>query len=426
MADALQHGSSSTGHGNHFSCSMTAVLLARVDAYGGEEAVEELLREAGSQRTSEYLLEIANWVSYDEAVALWRAGARVTHHPQFARAVGEDAARRLNGSPVATLLRSLGSPEKVYRQVATAASKYGTVSRLDVVDAGPGFAEIVAVPVEGFRRSADHCAWTFGLLSQPTVLFGFAPAIVQHDECAAFGASSCVYRVTWDADEAQASAESSEGISALHQQLEAMTERLRSMFATASDLIDAGEIGDVLARITDRAAVEVRAPRYLLAVRTSAGGDLHCHQRGFDEHEVGAYAQRILDEHPAALPESWLVVPVRSQRYDYGRLLAMYDSGRGFFPEERELLEVYARYAASALDGATALMEARQRYGQSSALLELARALARSGTSGEVARRLADAVPVVVNCDRVGVYLWTSPVASSAGGPPATATRARR
>ena len=36
----------------------------------------------------------------------------------------------------------------------------------------------------------------------------------------------------------------------------------------------------------------------------------------------------------------------------------------------------------------------------------LARALAVAGTSGEVARRLADAVPMVVDCDRVGVYLW--------------------
>ncbi|MGB8876253.1 MAG: sensor domain-containing diguanylate cyclase, partial [Solirubrobacteraceae bacterium] len=33
-------------------------------------------------------------------------------------------------------------------------------------------------------------------------------------------------------------------------------------------------------------------------------------------------------------------------------------------------------------------------------------ALAAAGTSGEVARRLANAVPLVVDCDRVGVCLW--------------------
>jgi hypothetical protein len=177
--------------GSHFSCSLTAVLLARVHAYGGEEAVADLLREAGSPRTPEYLLDIANWISFDEATALWKAGAKVTHHPQFARAVGEDAARRLNGSQVAALLRSLGSPEAVYRQLATAASKYSVVTEMKVADVGPGFAEIVASAAGGFTRNADHCALTCGLLSQPTVLFGLPPATIEHEECAAFGAAVC-------------------------------------------------------------------------------------------------------------------------------------------------------------------------------------------------------------------------------------------
>jgi diguanylate cyclase (GGDEF)-like protein len=397
---------SPTAGGNHFSCSMTAVLLARVQAFGGETAVAELLRAARSERSPGYLLDIVNWVSYDEAVALWRAGARVTRHPQFARVVGEDAARRLNGSPIAALFRSLGSPENVYRQIATSSTKYSVVTELETVDVGPGFAEIIAVAVDGFPRNADHCAWTCGLLTQPTILFGLPPASVEHEECAALGAPHCRYRVTWEENEAADASAESERNAALHEQIDAMKERLHSMFATASDLIGADELTDILARITDRAAVEIRAPRYLLAIRTIPGGEVHCHHRGFDEHEAAAHAQRLLENHPAALPESWLVVPVRSSRQDYGRLLALYDEGRRFFPQERELLEVYARYAASALDSATALMEAKQRYGQSSALLELARALAAAGTSGEVARRLADAVPGVVDCDRVGVYVW--------------------
>ena len=99
-------------------------------------------------------------------------------------------------------------------------------------------------------------------------------------------------------------------------------------------------------------------------------------------------------------------MPVASNRREYGRLLALRGPGQSFLPEERELFEVYARYAASALDGASALAEAKERGDQSSALLSLARALAAAGTSSEVARRLADAVPLVVDCDRVGVCLW--------------------
>jgi diguanylate cyclase (GGDEF)-like protein len=375
--------------GSDFSCSLTAVMLARVHAYGGAPAVAALLREAGSTRTPEYLTDIGNWISYDEAVALWAAGTRVTHHPQFPRAVGEDAARRLNGSPVAALFRSLGSPEEVYRTLATGSAKFSTVTELEAVDVGPGYAEIVARAVEGFPRNADHCAWTCGLMTQPTVLFGLAPATVEHEECAALGAAVCRYRVVWNAGTAATTTDASA-------QLEAMTERLHSMFATASDLIAADDIAAVLARIADRAAIEVRAPRYLLAVQPRRSGPVHRHHRGFDDAEAQTIAERLL---AGDTEDAWLIVPVRSNRREYGHLLAMNEGGRPFFAQERELLEVYARYAASALDNATALTEARE-------LLELARALAAAGTSREVAQRLADAVPMVVGCDRVGVYLW--------------------
>jgi diguanylate cyclase (GGDEF)-like protein len=405
MAIALERGCEVIPHGRHFSCSMSAVLLARVQAHGGQDAVDEVLALAGSPRTAEYLCDIVNWISYDEAVALWRAGAHVTHHPEFARAVGTDAARRLNGSPIAALLRSLGSPERVYGEIATAATKYSLATRLETADVGPGFAEIIATASEGFPRSADHCAWTRGLLTQPTILFGLPPAEVEHEECAALGAPHCRYRVTWVPQGSSESVESDRN-GALVGQLEAMKERLLSMFATASDLIGTDGISHVLGRITDRAAVEIRAPSYLLAIRTTPDGPILSHHRGIDDETAMVYAETMLSNHPAALPESWLVVPVRSSRRDYGRLLALYDEDRCFFAEERELLEVYARYAASALDSATGLMEAEQRYRQSSALLSLARALADAGTSHEVARRLADAVPVVVDCDRVGVCVW--------------------
>ncbi|MGH2866065.1 MAG: diguanylate cyclase domain-containing protein [Solirubrobacteraceae bacterium] len=391
--------------GRHFSCSLSAVLLARVHEFGGEAAVTEVLARAGITRPVAELTDIVNWISYDDAVALWRAGAQVTHHPRFARAVGEDAARRLNSSPVATLLRSLGSPEAVYSQIAVTASKYSTVAQLHAVRSGPGFADIVAVPAPGFSRAADHCDWTCGLLSQPAMLFGLPAATVEHERCAAFGAPACEYRVTWSAEQARSMSESPEQIRQLREQLEAMKERLHSMFQTAADLIGAGRLEDVLARIADRAAVEVRAPRHLLAIQMPFESEPRVFHRGVGEDDVSAHVAQLLSQHPATLPESCLVVPVRSNRHDYGRLLAMFEHG-SFFAEERELLEVYARYAASALDGATALHEAERRYRQSSALLGLARALAAAGTSAEVARRLADSVPAVVDCDRVGVYLW--------------------
>ncbi len=103
---------------------------------------------------------------------------------------------------------------------------------------------------------------------------------------------------------------------------------------------------------------------------------------------------------------SRLVVDVSSDRRHYGRLMAVYPTTQSFFAQERELLEVYARYAAAVLDTATARSAAERQHEQARALLELSRAVAAAGTSEEVALRLAEAVPSVVDCDRTGVFVW--------------------
>jgi diguanylate cyclase (GGDEF)-like protein len=389
--------------GKHFSCTLSAVLIGRVRQHGGPAAVARLLDEAGSQRSAGYLGDIGNWISYDEAVALWDAGARITHHPAFARAVGQDTAERFGGTPMATLLRSLGAPEKVYEEIAVAATKYSTVITGEPGPLEPGHATVVARPVPGFPRSRHHCEWTIGLLSAVPILFGQPLATVEHERCAAFGAEVCEYHVRWEnTRRVRATGE----VAQLRRQIAAMTERLTSMFHTASDLIGPAEIDDVLARIAQRAAIEVRAPRHMLAVRLTAGGPLHCHQDGFAPDEALAVAEEIIAVGDAGVPTGWLTVPVRSNRRDYGWLLAAYNGAASFFPQEAELLEVYARYAASALDSASALQQAQARHDQSSALLGLARALAVAGTSDEVAHRLADAVPSVVDCDHTAVFVW--------------------
>ena len=145
---------------------------------------------------------------------------------------------------MSTALRSLGSPENIYRAIATsAAGEFSTVTKLEVIDAGPGFADVVATAAEGFPRSSDHCAWTSGLLTCGPVLFGLDAATVEHEECQAVGATQCVYHIRWDT-QAESVEGSPEQITALEHQLDAMKERLHSVFAAASDLIAADDLDE--------------------------------------------------------------------------------------------------------------------------------------------------------------------------------------
>lgn len=409
----------SLAEGNHFSCSLSAVLLNIMGKFGGDAAVEELLRGADWSKPVEYLEQTGNWLSFKEAIALLDTAEAMTGDPLLARRVGEAAISTVTGSPVAAMLRALGRPEEAYRRIPATSAKMNLVTKIEAREVHEGYAVLGVTPLPGFPRARQHCEWTRGLLSQPPVAFGLPPAVVLHDECVVDGAAECVYRVSWQAAEPGTSEGSNWEALSLREQLKAATDRLEAMFATAADLIGSDDLDVTLARITDRAAHELRNPRCLLAVRLMPGGAPQVHARGIDFDEAERMAEGVLAE-GSPLPSSWLVAPVRSHRRDYGRLVALYESEQQFFPQERRLIEVFGGYAAAALDSATALSEAhadrqraeaereeaRRRLEESRALLALARQLATAGSSDQIAHRLADAIPAVLDCDRASVFLW--------------------
>src|SRR3954470_19815164 len=115
----------------HLCCTMTSCLVRLVRAEGGDAAVRELLGEAGWAGDVAILENNENWVTLDDAMALLAAGVRITGDPHFARRVGAESVRQHAGSPVATLLRSLGSPEAILGAITTAAAKFSTVTEMD-------------------------------------------------------------------------------------------------------------------------------------------------------------------------------------------------------------------------------------------------------------------------------------------------------
>ena len=387
------------------ACSMTNVLLRLVRDAGGEAGVEALLERAGAKHTAPYLENVENWISLDEASALLETGALETGDPRFARRVGESTLRQHAGTQVSTILRSLGSLEKVLEVIAQTTPKVSTVTEIEALEVRPGRAVIRAMAREGFTRRLSHCEWTAGMLAGTPILFGLPLATVEETECQARGDAQCSYTVCWDAGLAEAAADPQQRVTALEAQMVAMSERLQSAYATASDLVSTEDIDTVLRRIVERAANAVRAPSHILAVRTEPGADPRVYSHGIGEREATVLAKATLED-GAPASGSTLVVEVASSRSHYGQLIAHYPGTVQFFPQDREMLGLYAKHAAAVLDMATALAESAERHDQVNSLLTLSRTLAQAGTSEEIAKRLAIAIPEVVDCDRMSVWMW--------------------
>ena len=413
------------------SGAVTSVVVRYVRNRTGEPGVQRMLELARETRPVAALEDPTSWSSHDEGIALFEAARMVTGDGDIGRHIGEEMLRQHDGTEVANLLRSLGSPGELLRNVAAAAAKFTTVATTDPLEVGDAHAVVRVLTRPGFIRHPMLCEFTKGLLSQVPVLFGLVPAVVAESECQALGGRFCLYSVAWEAGqwssfvdersslytaawndesvvEARSEMQMDEGtrISHLEAQVGQLTNRLEGVYSTAADLLATDDIDGVLARITARAAHAVNAPRYLLVVQTAPGLPHQIHQHGFSEGEAGALAQELLAEHPDDRRGSRLIVDIASSHHHYGRLAAVYPEGMQFFAREQQILGVYADYAASALDVVTALDEARRSNTTAGALLDFSRALSRIGAVDEVTQHLANTVPVVVECDSATILLW--------------------
>jgi diguanylate cyclase (GGDEF)-like protein len=90
----------------------------------------------------------------------------------------------------------------------------------------------------------------------------------------------------------------------------------------------------------------------------------------------------------------------------FGRLAACFPRGSSFADSERRLLRAYARHAGAVLAHVASLEQAANDRDTARALLELARSIAGASTVVEVARRLVDTVPRVVDCDVSALWTW--------------------
>ncbi len=388
----------------HICCTMTSVLVRMVREARGEAGVDELLARAGSNRDSRFLESTENWVSLPEAVSLLEAGIGVVGDPMLPRRVGAQAVRQHAGTQVATLLRSLGSPEAVLRSITTTAAKFSTVTEMEAKETGPSHAIVTARARPGFRRAKPLCEWTQGLLSTPCELFGLPPAQVKEVECQADGGSECRYEVSWDGGLAEVAADPQQRVTALEAQVLALSDRLESAYATASDLVSADDLDSVLGRIVERAADAVRAPAYVLTVKLEEDGEDLVFSDGIPAEQASALAASATDE--AQQTSNVLCVEVASSRRTYGCLLAVYPGGESFFAQERQLLGLYAKHAAAVLDTTLALRESARRNTHVNALLSLSQAMAAAETTADIARQLTESVVDLVDCDRSSVWLW--------------------
>lgn len=312
--------------------SVVALIAAVVHRYGGDEAVDRLLAEAGDGVTADEISDISRWTPFRGAMALFDAGARLIDEPDLGRRVGEEMLRQYRGTEVHALLRSLGSPNGVIDNISQSASKFTTAHVLTSGDSSEDHGVIIA-------RSTHHhpmwCGFTAGLLSQTSSMFGMDDSEVSETTCRNRGDDRCTFVVRWDLSTGPAT-EFDRRIAILEDEVATYKARLEALQSTARELVAAADVSEVLHLAVSRAGVAVRATQYVLAIRLNPHEAPRVEHRGFDADGPSVeLVDALLADQPEDHGQSRLIVDVATHHQHFGRMAALFPPGSTFLPDER-------------------------------------------------------------------------------------------
>jgi diguanylate cyclase (GGDEF)-like protein/putative nucleotidyltransferase with HDIG domain len=176
----------------------SALLLAYVEQVGGPTAVREVLRRCGLEHAEQELRDENTWFSWETKIELFETTAAVLEKPDFLREMGGVVLDINVAGGLKVALRTLGSPQFVIRNIVRANARFvrSHVLELQTLEDGHAVLRFTAIGDRPRYHRLD-CVYTAGLLAVIPSLFGLPAATVEHHECAARGASACVFDLRW-------------------------------------------------------------------------------------------------------------------------------------------------------------------------------------------------------------------------------------
>jgi diguanylate cyclase (GGDEF)-like protein len=386
--------------GQHVSGFYTLILLSVLRSKLPAQAVQDVLIRAGETRSLVELDVVSSWSSYGQFRRLLEEAVRTL-----------GAARQNLTSALATIthadddmaqiIQGLGSPREVFISGA-GTNPLLPIRRYEMTEVGEREWTIREWFLEGFEPYDEFCGFVAGQYSQIPMFFGLPAAEVVEQECQCRGDAACLFRIRWgQVDDAVMRADYFEVHSKV---LEARLEQLQAM---VTDLASNERYEDVLQGIVASSVRAVGAAGVVLALKPRIGSSRKVYSEGLSETDGASIAEDLLE---GTGREGVIAVQVESVRRHYG-VLAVDERGGVFTTQTQGTLETYARLAAATLDAADAMEDARHQANTAGALLDLSTSLAEILSTEDMAARVARAVPQVIDCDRVALFLddgdWT-------------------
>jgi diguanylate cyclase (GGDEF)-like protein len=335
---------------------------------------------------------VASWTSFDQFKRLLQEASRLLDSLVKSTGVDGDVS---SATVVSEIMQAFDSPGAVLRAGAST-NPLLPMRRYEITEIGQTEWTFREWFIDGFDPYPEFCAFFAGLYAGIPTYFGFPAAEVVEEECQCRGDSACLFRLRWEEDDAGMSRGQNHDVHT--KLLEARLDQLKHMI---TDLASNERYEDVLQGIVRSALRAVLAGGAILVLEARTVSPRKVYSEGLTETEADSLAEDLLG---GAGRQGVIAVEVISAHRRYG-VLAIDERGGIFSSQAQSTLQTYAELAAAALDAAHAMEDARHQANTARVLLELSTSLAEVVGTEEMAAKVASAVPDIIDCDRVAVFL---------------------
>jgi diguanylate cyclase (GGDEF)-like protein len=379
---------------HHISGVYTKLLMQFVGQTLASDDIDELLRRAGETRSIEELEDPGSWSSYHQFRRLLEE--RSTLDPTSLYDQSELLCEWLRTWELSQVALTLDSPGALLA-AGSELNPLVPIRRYEKTEVASNEWTIREWFEDGYAPYPEFCDFAAVQYAVIPVVFNLPPGEVIEEQCQCRGDAACTFRLRWKNRDADGLAEQ------YRIRAELSEVRLEQLQGMITELASNERYEDVLQGFVESALrTAVGSDGALLALRPQAGSPRTVYSVGLTDAEAGSMADDLLAGD--ADPDKVISVDVVSARHQYG-VLAVNEGGGVFSSLSKSTLKTYAGLAAAALDTADALDEARHQANTAQVLLNLATSLTDILSAQEMAAKVAQAVPDVIDCDRAAVFL---------------------
>ncbi len=379
----------------HISGVYTKLLMEFLVGTMPPDRIDTLLAQAAESRSLAELADAGSWSSYDQFRRLLEERSRLD--PTSLYDQSELLSDWLKTWELSQAAQTLDSPGTLLAS-GSEENPLVPIRRYEKTEVASNEWTIRESFKDDYQPYPEFCDFAAVQYAIIPIVFGLPTGEVVEEECQCRGDAACVFRLRWQDED-------TDSLRADHYRMRAelVEDRLEQIQEMIADLTSSERYEDVLQGfVASSLRTAVGSGGALLALEPRAGRPRQVYFEGLNEAEAMSMADDLLAGR--AGPGNVVAVDVASARRRHG-VLAVDEGGGVFSSLSESTLQSYARLAASALDTADALDEARQQANTAQALLDLAMSLTEIVCAEDMASKVAAAVPDIIDCDRAAVFL---------------------